>query len=274
MSRTVFRFAGRGFSATGDDAFLDAVGGLLAPYVERGPATAPRPVGSARFGPATGVVAAVQEVRSTLLADALRDHAPLHGAVVTRDGTGIVLTGPKGAGKTSFVSALLRCSPEWDFVTNDKSVVSPSDGSVLGLPYAVAVGHAGLTRVPELADRPVRRIAGKNLFWPADFATALGSRPVPATPLSAVVLCEADFAAAGVEVLTDVGQAERLAVLRRDMTDFGDAMIPERLRGAESPPLPAGWPALPWIRLRGNPWAMRRDTVSAMRAAAGFQRVA
>jgi hypothetical protein len=63
------------------------------------------------------------------------------------------------------------------------------------------------------------------------------------------------------------------------MRDFGDAMIPERLRagstrGATTPPLPAEWSVMPWIRLRGNPWTMRRDTVSAVGAAIDFQNVA
>jgi hypothetical protein len=132
---------------------------------------------------------------------------------------------------------------------------------------------------PELTNLPARPIAGKGLFWPSDFARAFGSRPAPATPLRVVALCEADFAASHIEVLTDVGQGERRTVLERDMTDFGDAMIPQRLRvgstrDADVPLLPAEWSARPWIRLRGNPWTMNRDTVSAVRAAVDFQKVA
>ncbi|MEU4781511.1 hypothetical protein AB0G13_27145, partial [Micromonospora sp. NPDC023633] len=112
------------------------------------------------------------------------------------------------------------------FDTNDKSVVSPYDGSVLGLPFAVAVGHGGRAMAPELEHMPARPSVGKDLFWPADFARAFGSRPASATPLHGVVLCGADFTASRIEVLTDVDQDERRIVLERDMTDFGDAMIP------------------------------------------------
>ncbi|MEH0974705.1 hypothetical protein V6U77_26580 [Micromonospora sp. CPCC 205546] len=282
----MFRFADRAVSVTGDDDFLAAAAGLLAPYVRRtATADGATLVASLEFENTTRsehgeavIIKAFQQVRSALLDVVLCDHAPLHGAVVTCDGTGIVLTGPKGAGKTSFVSALLRCSPEWDFVTNDKSVVSPHDGSVLGLPFAVAVGHVGRAMTPELADLPARPSVGKDLFWPADFARAFGSRPAAATPLHGVVLCEADFAASRIEVLTDVDQDERRIVLERDMTDFGDAMIPQRrrtgrTRDAELPPLPAEWSVMPWVRLRGNPWTMSRDTMSAVRTAVDFQRV-
>lgn len=205
---------------------------------------------------------AFQLVRGVLVDAALRSHAPLHAAVVARGGVGIVFTGKKGAGKTSMVTAFLRRASDFAFVSNDKSLVSPVEGHVIGLPYAVSVGTAGLRMTPELSEVFTRSSGEKELVWPADFAHALSSRLDRSCRVALVVVCEADFSARDLRATNDVSRGERREHLSTCMADFGEAMLPEYLVGVPgvrsttrvAPRLPEAWVDLPWLRARGNPW--------------------
>src|SRR5690606_14750427 len=117
--------------------------------------------------------AVLQLVRGVVVDLALRTSTPLHGAALRAGGTGIFLAGPKGAGKTTLTTAVLRALDDAALVTNDKSLLTGRQ--VHGLPFAVLVGDEGLVRAPELRDAPTRRAGEKSAIWPRDFAAALGS---------------------------------------------------------------------------------------------------
>lgn len=204
---------------------------------------------------------ALQLVRALLVGQVLATHAPLHAAVVSREGGGIVFTGPKGAGKTSFVSAFLRRRPDFRFVSNDKSAVDPLSEEILGLPYAVAIGRDGLACTGELRGAPSRLVRDKHLFWPEEFASAFGTRLAARCRPGVVVLCHAEFDGTTVRISEDVGPEERARRLETEMSDLGDAMLRGHLLGGPPSPPPAGrlpsrWADLRWVRLRGNPWVM------------------
>jgi hypothetical protein len=295
VSAVAFRMADACVAVDGDEVDLARVGELLRPYARQGPPDEVRPDWMIHFesarsrnaGPLVAAgdgwlrvhvdrddqVLAFQVIRALLVNTSLAIRAPLHAAVLSGPGGGVVFTGPKGAGKTSFVSAVLRNVSNVDFVTNDKALVAPVCGDVLGLPYAVALGREGRRRTVELDGVPSRDAGVKDLIWPADFARALRSHVSPSCRPTVVVVCEADFSVDTVEVLSDVRPSERRRLLSTEMANFGEAMLPRFLLGQAAPErngadvrigLPSAWLELPWLRCRGNPWAMGPDVAQTL----------
>lgn len=95
----------------------------------------------------------VRGARQLLVAHAIRQGGQFwHGALVCRDGSGLMLAGAKHAGKTTIMLHLLR-SHGFDLVSNDKvlAVVDcDSAPRLVGLPYSVGVWEETARGFPEL----------------------------------------------------------------------------------------------------------------------------
>lgn len=213
-------------------------------------------------------VALVQTVRGILADRILRTTGSLHAAVVRVAGRGLLLAGPKGAGKTSFTSAVLRAAEGSELVTNDKGFLL--DDAVHGLPFAVLVGEEGLRRTPELSAVPHRPAGEKVAVWPRDFAAAFGRRVSTSTTADIGIWCDARF------------DNDHLAITRLDLGALGDrvdsalaafspAMLPLHLVDDLHRDMPAraaaarsSWRSLTWYHARGNPWSLGRDHLSLL----------
>jgi hypothetical protein len=201
---------------------------------------------------------ALQVVRGLLVAAGMRREAlvPLHGAVLSvGDGHGVVLTGPKNAGKTSFALGLLsRLGRDGAaLVSNDKVLLDTETLRAYGLPYAIAM-HAGtLAQLPALAHLPVRRAGGKSLFWPPDVAAALGFGVRASVVLREQWCCDLEIARA--ETVLRPGPA--LGSECDSLAEFSSNLLPIwllNLLGQGAPVLPIKAVGIPTYRVEGNPW--------------------
>lgn len=74
----------------------------------------------------------------------------LHGAVVGKDGSGLLLIGPGGSGKTSSALVALRRESRLGFLAEDYTAVEEASLSALPLYRSFKVGAQGLQRMPWL----------------------------------------------------------------------------------------------------------------------------
>lgn len=77
------------------------------------------------------------------------DRLLLHGGVVERDGRAVVITGTSGAGKSTLVAAL--CLHGWRLLTDEITIVSSRDGSLMGLARPVALKNQSIDVVRSLS---------------------------------------------------------------------------------------------------------------------------
>lgn len=217
-------------------------------------------------------LAVLQLVRGLLVDRLLRSATPLHAAAVSTSGVGVVLAGAKGAGKTSFTTALLRASPSGHLVTNDKGVVV--DGVVHGLPFAVLIGEEGLRRTPELRSQGHRQAADKSALWPSQFAAAFGHGLAASVRPTIGIWCDAQFDTQGL-TLRRMGRQEVGAEVESALTAFSTAMVPTHVADSlhrDLPPrggipLPECWRSMTWFHARGNPWHLGSDHLALLAGA-------
>lgn len=91
-----------------------------------------------------------------------RDLAPVHAACIALDGTGVLLCGDSGAGKTSLAYACARQG--WTYVSDDATYVvrNSAGGRVLGKPHSIRFRASAVELFPELDEFPsVWRPSGK-----------------------------------------------------------------------------------------------------------------
>lgn len=149
----------------------------------------------------------LQEISATRLR---RTHIDLHSAAVESAGRGLLIAGPKGAGKTTLSFHLMQ-SHQCGSIANDRSFIGGNLPAILGMPTAVKI------RPPTLAAYPALRaglppVARPYLYTATELGTAepstepiasvdfaltpnqitqrLGSRSVAAAPLGAIVFPE------------------------------------------------------------------------------------
>ena len=214
-------------------------------------------------------IALMRVVREFVLRDLdRRDGLLVHGAALRLRGHGIVVAGPKRAGKTSFlIHALGRMGA--DFIANDRVVVHATDGSLRarGLPTVVTVREDGLSLFPVLKGRlsrssdwdmltlrearrgilgPTRPNAeGRYTVSPAQFGPLLGARPAADEPLDAVLFPRVTQKPGGIEFVRlapgTARRALRAGVFRagssRKSGDLFDAPAGDRPLLSESDPL-------------------------------------
>lgn len=85
----------------------------------------------------------------------------LHAAALTVGGRGLVIAGPREAGKTSLLTYLLS-SLDAGFLSNDRLLVPPGEGSVRlqGMPTIVSIRDGTLSMLPEL-----QRALDADAYW-------------------------------------------------------------------------------------------------------------
>lgn len=198
----------------------------------------------------------IQIVRSLLIEMELAAGGHLvHAAALDIRGTGTLLTGAKGAGKTTSVLALTAHAGV-RFVSNDKVLLVGS--RAFGVPLAISV-DSGIRRAfgDRVRHTSRRSAGGKELFFPCEMTTP----PTQArqVPLQRVLDIKAHRASGFSWCDLD---GDTAAVIRQ-MTTFTDAVhgtwvrgcLPQRAAKRSSPPAP-----VPVARLRFDPW--REDHVA------------
>lgn len=103
-----------------------------------------------------------------------REHLDLHAASVAVDGQGIVIAGPKGAGKTTLSFYLMQGGGH-AMIANDRTFVGgPPYCAVRGMPTAVKILSPTLARHPQLC-AGLPPVARPYLYSEAELRTALPS---------------------------------------------------------------------------------------------------
>ena len=74
----------------------------------------------------------------------------LHGAVLAREGRAVVIAGNSGAGKSTLAAALALNG--WRLLSDELTVVSPTDGSLMSLARPVALKNQSIELIQSLAD--------------------------------------------------------------------------------------------------------------------------
>jgi hypothetical protein len=124
-----------------------------------------------------------------------------HAACVDVGGAGVMICGPRGAGKTTMAAALLR-SAGAALLANDRVLALPG-GRLVAVPLPVPAGRGTIEAFPELEQAARRAPAGtggpaglpagfgsavKHSFTARQFAAAFGAGLAPASALRLVVI--------------------------------------------------------------------------------------
>lgn len=152
----------------------------------------------------------------------------LHAAALDMGGEGILLLGPRRAGKTSQVCGLLARSGA-AFISNDRALLF-SDGTLVGVPVAVNLRAGTLKRFAALEGLRTAHDAGHNIserttddisVAPAAFAGCFGARLVSASRIKHVFALSLSHDREGVSVARmPVGSlAEELCRAQFDAVD-------------------------------------------------------
>jgi len=215
-----------------------------------------------------------QEIAATRLR---RTQLDVHAASVETTSRGVLIVGPKGAGKTTLSLHLLRSGP-WRMMANDRAFVGHDAGAfmVRGMPTAVKVRPPTLAEFPELrrglppVERPYLHTldelataeagaaspeGAEFALSPAQLARQLGVERCGAAPLSAIVFPDVRAAMAG-------WRAERLAP-----DEVGRRLLANLYGGAS-----AGRAATVFEDVDGGRSAPSRDLAGALaRAVPGYR---
>lgn len=147
----------------------------------------------------------------------------IHGAAVAVDGRGLLIAGPKGAGKTSTLLHLLLHQPGTWFVSNDRVVVDFEPSAVLlGMPTVASIREHTLGLFPGLEDRlrernydarlalseltprlagSVRGAEGRVGLSPAQLCAAVGTPMLGGAPAGALLLPRVSQDEEGIQVM-------------------------------------------------------------------------
>lgn len=133
----------------------------------------------------------------------------VHSSAFSLDGKGMIIAGPKNAGKTSLLIYLLQNLPS-RFITNDRVLISLNQYKfrLLGMPSVITVSKDTFAMFPQLESAfakhrfhhryTIDEILEENIlpykketqiftFSPGQFCTLLKAIPSPGSPLSAVL---------------------------------------------------------------------------------------
>lgn len=117
-----------------------------------------------------------------------------HAAAIEIDGKIYLLCGPKGSGKTSFLTTAMRNKKlETKFISNDK-VIFDHNLNVWGLPYAVSIAPECLRECEEITHTSNRTtISNKNLFWPNTFSDFFSNKIINGGEISGIIFTHLDL---------------------------------------------------------------------------------
>lgn len=146
-----------------------------------------RPLGAARTNT---VIPAVKALLTADCCEAIRTGFLAHGALVSKNGKRIFVTGPPGAGKTTLTMGLLASG--FSFCGDDIVHVDP-DGLATGLPFAAAVKSGAWTllasRYPDLSKTPAYERADGQVVR---YVVPPNRDPNDARPIDVVILLSRD----------------------------------------------------------------------------------
>lgn len=139
----------------------------------------------------------------------LNDIYALHGNALVRNGTGIIVTGNSGAGKTTLTHALI--SDGWQYLSDDAVALQKQSGAVHT--WALRKGFS-------LTDQAIER-SGSNPVWDRESLAILGngkrlSRPSAATERLFIPRCTPSaifFTSVGEEAKTTINQVSPVEAL-------------------------------------------------------------
>lgn len=117
-------------------------------------------------------------VLQELIAAGMRsDHLQIHAATVERNGVGLVIAGPKMAGKTTTMMRLLRAGG-WALMGNDRAFARAGDSGafVHAVPLGINLREDTVEMYPDLRLRP-RRLTRPYLHTTAELEAARGPAP-------------------------------------------------------------------------------------------------
>jgi hypothetical protein len=149
----------------------------------------------------------LQEIVATRLR---QTHIDVHSACVESAGRGLLIAGPKGAGKTTLSLYLMRSS-RCRSIANDRSFVGGDVPRVFGMPTAIKIRSPTLAQFPELR-RGLPPVARPYLYTHLELETAAPSEE----PVGSV-----DFA------LTPNQLAQRLGAATRASAPLGAIVFPK-----------------------------------------------
>jgi hypothetical protein len=153
---------------------------------------------------------------------------PLHAACVARNGRGILLCGPAGAGKSTLAYACVRQG--WTYLADESPLLvrDREDRLVVGKPGSLKLALEAARLFPELSDRTPEPDGGNG--QPAILVSTAGFETAFSVEADLVVLLErADEAAQ----LSPVEPGAALAQLLAEIPFFGEEVYAEQKRSLE-----------------------------------------
>ncbi|WP_030542360.1 ATP-binding protein [Streptomyces albus] len=137
----------------------------------------------------------VRMIRETVLrCGENRNWASFHAAAASVTGSGVLIAGPSGAGKTTILTAL-AAHGRADILASDRAMVSQDAETVVGVPLSVRLAAGTLTGLPTrkaaLSAPGLPHVFGtpvKLSRTPRSFARAFGTRVHDSAALHSVVL--------------------------------------------------------------------------------------
>ncbi len=93
------------------------------------------------------------------------DRLLLHGAVLERDGRALIIAGVAGAGKSTLAAGL--CINKWRLLSDELTILSPQDGSLMGLARPIALKNESI--------EIIRSLSAEDDFGPVCKGTPKGS---------------------------------------------------------------------------------------------------
>jgi serine kinase of HPr protein (carbohydrate metabolism regulator) len=142
----------------------------------------------------------------------------VHSALVSRDGSGLMLCGPSTAGKSTLAYACARAG--WTFLADDCAALLPDSAErmALGRPRQIRFRPDAPQLFPELEGYAVRtRPTGKLAFEVE--TSLLGIRTADRAPVNAIVLLERGGGHSEVHRISTEDALERLLT---EMASYGE----------------------------------------------------
>ncbi len=154
---------------------------------------------------------------------------PAHAACAARDGRGVLLCGPAGAGKSTLAYACARRG--WKFVSDDSVAVRRgAERSVLGKPYSIRFRDTASAILPELSERLAARAVNGKLTIEIQTAE-LGLEPELQCRADAIVFL--NRSGAREPSLTPIEHRTAFERLARDIPMWDPPVIEEQLRSLD-----------------------------------------
>ena len=172
----------------------------------------------------------------------------IHGAAFAGPRGAVIVTGPKGVGKTTLLARMLA-SADLSYLANDRVGITPDLRSALSIPTIVAVRSGTRLLLPDLAAklRPLGRFTELDIsggappdrtrdswyFAPRQFADALPRGMTASAPVAAIVMLCPDE---GPGPLRDAAPSQAVALLLESLLGANAGVFVSEIFRADAPP--------------------------------------